>query len=57
MTDYKYPFRRVNMSRWRDIRLAVLERDERRCKLCGKESSAQVHHIVLRRRGGWGRDR
>jgi len=37
------------MSKWRNIRLLVLERDEHRCKLCGKKTSGQVHHIISRR--------
>ena len=40
------------MSRWRDIRLLVLERDQYQCKLCGKRPSSQVHHIAPRRKGG-----
>jgi len=40
------------MSGWRDIRPLVLERDEYRCRLCGKKPSAQIHHIIPRRKGG-----
>ena len=40
------------MSNWQNIRSLVLERDNFRCKICGKDNSAQVHHIVPRRKGG-----
>jgi len=29
-----------------------MERDGHRCRLCGKENSNQVHHLIPRKRGG-----
>lgn len=40
------------MPYWSDIRRLVLKRDNRRCRICGKRNSTQVHHIVPRRKGG-----
>ena len=40
------------MPNWESIRAKVLERDQLRCKLCGKNPSAQVHHIQSRKKGG-----
>ncbi len=40
------------LTKWKEIRLLVLKRDERQCKLCGKKNSAQVHHIVPKSKGG-----
>ncbi|MDJ0796020.1 MAG: HNH endonuclease [Calothrix sp. MO_167.B12] len=40
------------METWREIRQEVLERDNRQCQVCGKEHSAQVHHIIPRSQGG-----
>jgi RNA-directed DNA polymerase len=30
---------------WTDVRAQVLERDERRCRVCGKQDRVEVHHI------------
>lgn len=40
------------MSVWRNIRRLVLERDDCSCRICGKENSGQVHHIIPKRSGG-----
>ncbi len=40
------------MKNWREIRQEVLARDHRQCQVCGKEHSAQVHHIIPRSQGG-----
>lgn len=40
------------MSTWRDIRRLALERDNCKCRICGKENSGQVHHIIPRSKGG-----
>ena len=40
------------MSTWRDIRRLVLKRDNRKCRICGKEGSGQIHHIIPKSKGG-----
>ena len=40
------------MSTWRNVRHLVLKRDNHKCRVCGKKSSSQVHHIIPRRKGG-----
>ncbi|MCX7596799.1 MAG: HNH endonuclease [Fischerella sp.] len=40
------------MSSWREIRSKVLQRDNRKCQVCGKEYSGQVHHIIPKSKGG-----
>ena len=40
------------MTDWREIRQEVLQRDDRKCQVCGKEHSGQVHHVIPRSQGG-----
>lgn len=40
------------MRPWKEIRHEVLRRDCRRCQVCSKEHSAQVHHVIPRSKGG-----
>ena len=40
------------MSTWGSIRCSVLERDNYKCRICGKGTSGQVHHIAPKRSGG-----
>ena len=40
------------MKSWREMRREALQRDNRRCQVCGKEYSGQVHHVTPRSQGG-----
>lgn len=42
----------ILMSSWREIRSEVLQRDNRKCQVCGREYSGQVHHVIPKSKGG-----
>ena len=37
---------------WKRIRVQVLQRDDYRCRDCGRAGRLEVHHLVAVRRGG-----
>ncbi|MEM0202473.1 MAG: HNH endonuclease [Archaeoglobaceae archaeon] len=39
------------MGTWKNIRNLVLERDNYRCRVCGKNNASQVHHIIPKKEG------
>ena len=43
---------RLNARRWAVVRRAVLARDGRRCRQCGKAGRMEVDHVRPLRRGG-----
>ncbi|MCL5999139.1 MAG: group II intron reverse transcriptase/maturase [Chloroflexi bacterium] len=42
----------IEQATWAQLRLAVLERDNHRCVVCGSTSQLHVHHLKARRQGG-----
>lgn len=44
--------RYLGTQRWKDVRLAVLSRDQRTCAYCGDENANTVDHVVPLAVGG-----
>jgi len=44
--------RYLGTQRWKDVRLAVLARDQRTCAYCGDENANTVDHVVALVHGG-----
>ena len=42
----------INRRRWADVRRAALDRDNWRCRECGKAGRLEVHHVQALEHGG-----
>lgn len=48
----KQPRRKLSLESYRELHRRVLERDGRRCQVCGRMHHLQVHHQQYRSRSG-----